>query len=195
MINKLIWPVVLLACVVLIGVIFAINVFGVRNRVDSFSPGDKFEVLIGQKTRKLASKNNFLNIVMLRMKNPGIVNDGAFNFQLIDEGGDVVRQLDFHGMNIGDPGDLRFQFEPITDSAGKEYEILITADDSQPTVSIDVNKDSEIAYTSYFRTVNKSLAIASFVNLLGERISTNFGIFIFWIFILFGILIYDLKKK
>lgn len=193
--NKFDWPIVIVSMTLLIAVVFAIQIVGVRNRIDTAVPGDKFEILDNPVSGILKSDNNFLNILMLRMKNPGIENNGVFNFELLDNQGNQVRQISFGGMNIGDPGDLRFQFEPIPDSAGKEYQILVTPDEAQPMVFIEVSKDEEISYTSYFRTVNKSLAAKSFANLLKGKISSNIGFFSFWILMLFGILVYDLRKK
>jgi len=193
--NKLTWPVVIISIILLIAVVFAIQIFGVRNRIDTSVTAYKFEVLDSPVSGMLKSNNNFLNILMLRMKNPGIENNGVFKFELLDNQGNQVRQISFGGMNIGDPGDLRFQFESIPDSAGKEYRIILTPDDSEPTVFVEVSKEEEISYTSYFRTVNKSLAAKSFANLLKGKIVTNLGFFSFWILLLFGILVYDLRKK
>ena len=193
--SKNIWLVMIVSLLMLLGAVFSVLIFGVRNRVNTAVAGDKYEILDKPITASLVNSNNYLNIIMLRMKNPGIENNGFFVFELIDETGYAVRKIDFRGMNIGDPGDMRFQFEPIENSAGKEYRISVTPDDSQPMVSIEVSKDGEISYTSYFRTINKPLAAKSLTNLLKDKIISNLNFFSFWVFILFGIFVYDLKRK
>lgn len=193
--SKLTWPVVIISIILLTAVVFAIQIIGVRNRIDTSVAADKFEILDSPVSGILKSNNNYLNIVMLRMKNPGIENNGVFNFELLDNQGNQVRQIGFGGMNIGDPGDLRFQFEPIPDSADKGYQIVIIPDETRPTVLIEVTKDGEISYTSYFRTVNKSLAAKSFAILIKDKFSANCGFFSLWFLVLCAIVVYDLKRN
>jgi len=195
MMNKLSWFVVFGLILLLLGGVFVVMVFGVRNRVDTKVNGYKFEILDKEKRTILKSENDHLNIVILRMKNPGIENDGNFSFQLLDNGGGKVREITFKGMNIGDPGDMRFQFDPIPDSEGNEYQIVVTADDALPMVSIDVESGGEMSYTSYYRTLNKPQAARSFVQMLKSRILASLGFFSLWTLVLLGIVIYELKSR
>ena len=192
--NKLSWLIIVGLLILLLGSVFGVMVFGVRNRVNTKVDGYRFEILNEPIEAELKSKNNYLNIIMLRMKNPGIENDGVFKFELFDEKGNRAREIKFGGMNIGDPGDMRFQFDPIPDSKDKLYKIVITPDEALPIVSIEVSSESELSYTSYFRTINKSLAVRSFVSLLKDKFIVNFGFFSLWFLILLGIVVYDLRK-
>jgi len=193
--SKLSWLAVFGLILILLGGVFIVMVFGVRNRVDTKVDGFRYEILDKEKRTVLKSENDYLNIVMLRMKNPGIENNGNFSFQLLNEGGGKVREITFKGMNIGDPADMRFQFDPIPDSKGKEYQIVVTADNVLPMVLIDVGSGGEMYYTSYYRTLNKQQAARSFIHMLKSRILASSGFFLLWALLLFGIVVYELKSR
>lgn len=195
MINKLTLTITLGTLLLLLSGVFGVMVFGVRNRVNTKVDGYKFEILDDTKEAWVQSNNNYLNIIMLRMKNPGIENMGDFKFELLDEESNLVREIKFNGMNIGDPGDMRFQFEPIVDSFGKEYKIEITPDGAQPLVSIEVGKDGNMSYTSYFKTVNKTQATQSFLKLIQSKIVSNILFFSAWSAMLLGLIIFGLKSN
>jgi hypothetical protein len=175
--------------------VFGVSVFGVRNRIDSQIAGEKFEILKEKKETQFTANNNYLNIVIFRMKNPGIENNGEFSFELKNENDEVIREIKFRGMNVGDPSDMRFQFDPVENSKDKTYKIVLKPDDSKPTVSVEVSSDNKISYKSYFRTLNKGQAASSFIALLESKVKANSKFFIFWGLSLVLVIYYEMKNR
>lgn len=150
------WPLTILIAVALICLGFFISLFGVRNRLDAQVFGGKFLEIRDSVETTFIPKHDFLNIIILAFKNPSLDNKGNFKFRIFDENGTVLREVDFSGRNIGDPSNVRVQFEPLPRSAGKNLTLHVertTAD--QPLVSIATGDKDEVAFASYYRTINK----------------------------------------
>lgn len=129
--------------------------FSVRNRLDLETYPVKYENLYDSMEYLFTPDHNNLNIVVLHLKNPGLENNDTYKFSIMSEGSTIISQY-FTGFNVGDPADLRFQFDSITDSADKNLILRLdsqTKDDTPILVGVDDN--GRLAFSSYYRTTNK----------------------------------------
>jgi len=86
------------------------------------------------------------------MKNPDLSDTSGFVFTISTATGQVLRQVNFSGRNIGDPSDIRLQFAPISDSVNQP--LTLTTTSSSPSVKI------ENGFRAYYRTSGLSLNLA-----------------------------------
>lgn len=73
------------------------------------------------------SNFNGLNSISIYLKNRSLLNTQPLIFNLHDASGDLVREINISGRNIGDGESVRFQFEPISDSMKKKYLLHLSA--------------------------------------------------------------------
>ena len=125
-----------------------------RNRLDTETPGSSYLPLAETRPFTFTPKHSGINIVLLRMKNPDFADTSDFVFTVSNSTGQVLRQLDFSGRNIGDPSDVRLQFAPIPDSAGQTLTLTVAS----ASTSVKV----ENGFRAYYRTSGLSLNLAPF---------------------------------
>lgn len=90
-------------------------------------------------TQTIAPTHNGLNVVVIFLKNRSIQNNDKFLFTLTNQENESMRSIQISGSNIGDGDTVRFQFEPLVDSANKKFVIsLSTPDTSPPKTPIEV---------------------------------------------------------
>lgn len=181
----------------LAGLYLILLLFGIRNRLDMQRPASKAVPLHVSKETSFTPVHNFLNIIVFSMKNPDFENIEEFRASLIDKkGGGILRTLEFSGRNLKDPGDVRFQFDPISDSAGKEMVLRIEdKQDDGPPVGVYVGVDEGIAFHSYYRVPGKKAALSTFVERWRENVLSNLGFFIVWLVVLSTIFIAQRRYK
>lgn len=169
----------ILLAVIFSGVVFVSTVL-VKNRIIGQSGGDKLLQVNEHYSSNFMVVGNDLNIIILNMKNPNIINSEEFIITLEDEGGHIERQMVFNGANIGDPSDIRFQFEPLKDSNQKGYNLVVRTKKSKYPVAIRVNDDDEVAYKAYRRSANKVRLTKLFIGRIADRVVGDLTFFFIW---------------
>lgn len=123
-----------------------------RNRLETEVPGSSYLPISEIRPATFTPRHQGLNIILLRMKNPDLADTSDFIFTLSNSAGQVLRQLNFSGRNIGDPSDVRLQFDPIPDSAGQTLTLAV----SSPSKSVKL----ENGFRAYYRITGFSLNLA-----------------------------------
>lgn len=144
--------------------IFLFLVLSVRNRLDSYREQDHFIEIKNYVEGEFIPQNNNTNIIVLTFKNPGLNSHEMFKF-LLKDGMETVRSIEFSGDNLGDPADLRFQFEPIMQSKGRQFTIRVEREKEGPKVAVAVDKKNNLSFTTFYRVENRMFSIRS----LAER--------------------------
>lgn len=104
-------------------VVLSALVLGGCNRLDNHQPLTSHKLYF-YKTNDVAqtfkSHRANLNTIFICLRNPDRTQI-PLAFTLVDDAGSIVRTLDFTGGNIDNFDCTKFKFEPLTDSADREY--------------------------------------------------------------------------
>lgn len=173
---------------------FAFLVFGVRNRIDlETQRSGNFLEMRGPVEVSYTPEHDFVNIIVLHLKNPNFFNKQVFVLSILDAG-EVVRKLEFNGRNVGDPSDVRFQFEPIADSSGKSLVLRLEALESRgPFLSVAVSDNRELAYRAYYRSNWRDGSFKVVFGSFFGKLIQDPGFFIIWFLGLCGVVIWIRK--
>jgi len=195
--HKLSWQLSLGYCFLGILIPLAVSFLGVRNRLDTSQPvQDGFVTLDSKKILKqtFTANHDYINIIILNLKNPGLANQGEFLFSLDSEEGDVLAERPFSGYNIGDPSVVRFQFDPIASSKNKKFNILIKElVPATPSIGVASSRERGLNYLVYYRTIDKKTAMIDLLNNLKRIFLSDLIFFVFWLFLIFSILLTKVK--
>lgn len=133
----------------LVGSVFA------RNRLEHSTGVVRHEQLVKEKRTFFTPDNDGINIVVINFKNPGNSNQDKYSFSLL-EGDKVLFTQEFSGFNVGDPSDLRFQFPPLTNVAGKNLTIVVNPLSQSTGVQLQIGLDEQeqIARQVFYRNQN-----------------------------------------
>jgi len=160
---------------------FAFLIFGVKNRVDveTLRSGDFLEIR-GSIEASYKPSHDFINIIVLHLKNPNFSNKQVFVFSVLEDG-KVVRRLEFNGQNVGDPSDLRFQFEPIADSSSKSLLLRLEGVETRaPFLSAAITQSGELTYRAYYRSSSPAGSFMGILSSFSDRVLEEPGFFIIW---------------
>ena len=168
-------------CLFIITSLF-VTVFLVRNRLDAQYFGERFVKVDKPFKFRFTPIHDNINILIIPLKNPGLINKSEFSLRIYSDG-DNIREISFSGYNVGDPSDVKFQFEPITNSKDKNLDVEIISNDYQNPILIntDINGPS---FRAYYRSINKKEVIGEWVNAWGKRFINNIPFFVSWLFLL-----------
>lgn len=182
--DKTPWVISFILSIVLFLLILFVVVKGVRNRIDVNQPlQDTFLNLSAGKsiTQSFTAKHDFINIVILNFKNPGLKNHGQFRFLLLSEKGKSLVERLFSGYNIGDPSQIRFQFDPIQSSKNKNFTLLVEAISlDEPQIGIGASKEGDLNFSLYYRVASRKAALSDFLNNLTKYFLNDKSFFIPW---------------
>lgn len=73
------------------------------------------------------SKDKNLVAVGTTIKNPNLKNKKEVHFKLFDKDNNLLRSVTLNGFNIGDGDFVKFVFDVIPDSIGKEYYFVLSS--------------------------------------------------------------------
>lgn len=104
--------------------------YGEQGRVSVYG-GRKF-------VQKFISSDINLVAIATTVKNPNLGNKKEVYFHLYNKDGSLLRTVILNGFNIGDGDFVKFVFEPITDSKGKEYSFSISSPDAIPEEMLEL---------------------------------------------------------
>jgi len=164
----------------------------VRNRFDVDQPfRNVFTPLTREKglSQTFIAKHDLINIIILYFKNPGLANRGEYQFLLFGDDGKVLIERAFSGFNVGDPSDIRFQFEPITASKNKKFTITLKSmSATQPYIGVGNDEEKGLSYSVYYRASNKKLALVDLIAGFGRRFFSDIIFSLFWLLSIFTVL-------
>lgn len=190
--DKFPWCLSFFIGILLLAVSFLILWLGVRNRLDIQQPlRDTWVTLSAGKSvgQSFTATNNFVNVVILHFKNPGLANKGELQFSLQSEDGAILVERQFSGYNIGDPSDVRFQFEPLLSSKNKKFIIVVKSlSPVEPQISIGASNNYGLSYSVYYRTVDKKTALVGLLRNFGKRFFEDKSFCVFWALIILATL-------
>jgi len=205
--NKKIWLKVIFVLLTAMLAILLFSVFGIRKRIDiAQTSGDVlYQIYEDRKIGQtfLANKDN-LNIIILDLKNAALKNQQPIYFHLEEtKTARSLREIEISGLNVGDPSSVRLQFDPILDSAGKEYyfyldsptstgedaiEVYYSSQDLYSEGEMMVNDKSivgELRFVSYYYPGSKKNVIRETINDFTSRLLADKSFIIFYLFLLF----------
>ena len=192
--NYTYWLLVFVVILLLIATHFFVSIFLVNNRLDSQKVGVGFLEVRENINFELIPNNNNFNIIVFAMKNPGLANKSDYTFRLLN-GNNLLRQIDFSGDNLGDPGDVKLQFEPIPNSAGNNYTVEIIPKDFERPILINSDSAGAPSYRTYYRTLNKNAVLSEVVREWKTNLTNNKLFFALWMGLLTSILYFGSRKN
>lgn len=160
---------------------------------------------------------NYLSGLALTIRNPS-ANKSDLNFKLRDSQGQILRHKSLHGANIPDGDFVKFNFEPITDSKDRQFNLVLESVDSTQEQAFGVYmskqmspgfepirvkgevKNGQMAILEYYGYPNKLVQIWAVLSDFSKRFYSDviFGIiFTVSIIYLISALIYSpyLKRR
>ena len=175
----------------------AVASLATKNRIQltTQSPTNYISMLEVQDITFISLKNN-LNIIKVPLKNTALWNSSGHTVQLI-QGNSILRQAQFNGSNILDPGDYRFQFEPIPDSSGETYTISIrqTEVNSETPIKIGIFGDKQPSYKVYYQTTNLLQKATSSLSHLIFLLTKDSIFTLSWLIAIIAVTLLSLNKK
>jgi len=156
--NKKIWLKAIFVLLIAMLAVLLFSVFGVRKRIDiAQTSGDVlYQIYEDRKIGQtfIANKDN-LNIIILDLKNAALKNQQPIYFHLEEaKTARSLREIEISGLNVGDPSSVRFQFDPILNSAGKSYYFYLDSPTSTGEDAIEVYYSSQDLYSGGEMMVN-----------------------------------------
>ncbi|HUV42548.1 MAG TPA: hypothetical protein VMY36_01435 [Patescibacteria group bacterium] len=150
--NKKIWLAIFFLIVIFIFFLFLISVFIIKHRVDlAQTRGEELYQIYGQRQvgqTFVAGKNN-LEMIIINLKNRSLRNQQPVYFYLQEANQPQnLRELKINGFNIGDPSTIKFQFEPIPDSAEKSYYFYLESPESNVNDAVEIVYNKQDVYSS-----------------------------------------------
>jgi len=91
-----------------------------------------------QFSQKFISRDKNLTAMGTSIKNPNLKNKQEINFNLYDKDKVLIRTAVLNGFNIGDGDFVKFVFQPVPDSGGKEYSFTLSSPAAGPGEIIEV---------------------------------------------------------
>ena len=161
----------------------------ISNRLDTRTYVNHYTSLSTPKEGKFTAAHNNLSSVIFSLKNPEFSDKGAFSALISSTDGGIVRSFEFSGYNIEDPSDIRFIFDPIIDSAAKEYTLKLERKSEGDTlVQVGVDEEGGVVATSYYKVENRPRLFIELVNNLFRRILVDKVFIVVWATMLGGLI-------
>lgn len=194
--NRL-WLFTILSCFLFLSGGIAVAGIFARNRLDIIIDGDDFTKISNTVVTSFVPKHDYLNVVVVAFKNPDFKSSDTFYFGLLNEKNELLRRIEFSGKNIQDPSNLRFQFDPLTNVAGKELKLRIEPKTTlgEHPISYSSTKDGRLAMATYYRLPGRAGMIYFVLNSLAERMKKDLIFFAIWGGMLVSILFVGRKIK
>ncbi len=168
---------------VFLGINLFVSLFMVQNRLGFQHSGEKFvEIKEPLSFAYKPTYDNF-NILIFTFKNPVSANQENFSLKILSEE-KVIREITFSGFNLGDTQDLKFQFDPILDSKGKEFKIEISAQNYRNPIFINVDDKGIPSFKAYYRTTKKFFVLRNILSSWVNFVKSDLVFFSIWFLIL-----------
>lgn len=95
-----------------------------------------------------------LEVVSLEMKNPNIENQQTFRLDILNKNQELLKSLNFNGLNIGDPGRVDLKFVPIPVTDNQITMVLTPLSDYPKPIFFYADKNDRPVYQLFFRNTN-----------------------------------------
>lgn len=154
--------------------------FIVRDRLDHIVYGNKFLQINKEYESEISVKNDNLSTITVHLKNPALENEGYVMFQILEDG-NVIREVGFTGQNIGDPGDVKLKFEPISDSAKKVFQARLITEVNDPKLSVFVDDEDRLGGWFYNRDSIGVAGIFSAISSVAQRLFSDIMFLVMWV--------------
>ncbi len=195
------WFLNFLVIFLLLTFFLVLSLFLVKNRLDFSQNSQQIFINLLFKTPMLqtfTAQHNFINIITLQMKNPGMTNKGQFKLTVKKDNLTLVEQL-FSGQNLGDPADVKFQFNPIPSSKSKNFSIIIESLSADEPLAVAVGAakkdvldkentffgqerlEGDLKFSVYYRVFDKKEVLNQLFNNFSRNLFDDKIFFIFWI--------------
>lgn len=140
--------------------------------------------------QKFQSTKSGLDLILVRLKNFNFNNTDEFNFYLKDDKGQVLREVDLSGRNIGDEW-VNFKFAPLSGIAGQNLwiELSSTTLDQSQAISVYQKANGQIDYKAYVKQPIFE-TVADFLKDLKQRFLADLGFGIFYLIFLITLVLY-----
>ena len=160
--------------------------FLVKNRLETVGREvSHYEALRSPLETKFTPERNGVNIFIIPLKNPGLVNEDKFKFQLVKVG-ELGREIEFSGANVGDPDNLRFQFAPLATGVGEEWKVRMVPEEEESTnpLLVGVDERGEMVWSNYRRVGSRQEAVRSVLTSLGGRLAQDKSFMVAWLLLI-----------
>jgi len=91
-------------------------------------PLERVKNIYGKYTisQEFTSQESQLTGIAMTIKNPNLKNKKDFYLDLYNDQGEMLREIKFNGANVEDGSYIKFLFDPIADSKGKKYNLVLS---------------------------------------------------------------------
>jgi len=205
--NKKTWLLLIIGLFLAVFFVLLLSVFGVRRRIDiaQTSGNCLYQIYEDRKIGQtfISNKDN-LNIIILDLRNAMLKNEQSIFFYLKEVGTDRdLREIQINGLNVGDPGSVRLQFEPISDSAGKSYYFYLESPSSTVFDAVEIfhspkdvysegemmvngqKLEGELRFASYYYPGSKTTMFREMIRDFRARLLVDKSFVIAYLFLLF----------
>lgn len=140
--KKLIW----LTTILVLGLVFivpailasALRVIPV-NTQPGYNPDIRLSIYkIRDFTQKFITTGDNLTAIGTSIRNPNLKNKSDIIFNLYDSGGSLLRTSVLNGQNLEDGSFVKFVFQAVPNSLGKQYSFNISSPGAGPEETIEV---------------------------------------------------------
>jgi len=158
--------------------LLALTLFAIRRIPDVSQPHqDALASIYNEKpfVQHITPRHNGFSTAIIHLKNASLTNTDPLSFILSNDVGQTLRLIQISGRNIGDPDSVRFQFDPIPDSAGKSYTITLQTpytNFDQPKIEAGVANSGDLTYELYYRPQSRAELISSVLASLLPKLSS-----------------------
>lgn len=155
--NKFIY---LLPALFVVGALSVVSLF-VKNKIDYSILAKKSFPLERPMETAYTPRHNGLNIIILRLQNPQLLDSKNYTLSLLDGSGNVIKAIEFNAKNVGDPSDLRLQFDPIPNST-QIRSLRLSPPTPTDKLHVYIDDADRISFTSYYRSSGLALSWPNF---------------------------------
>jgi hypothetical protein len=123
----------------------------VKNNLEADTSLDRFISLENGLSWKYFPLHEDLNIIVLRLKNAGVLSKQNYQLQIY-QGDQLLFKQTFSGINVNDPSDLRFQFAPLTNIKDEELTLKVFPESKDPhPLQIGTNENEVPSMQVFYR--------------------------------------------
>lgn len=129
----------------------------IKNKIDYSIDGSLAYPLEKPMQTSYAPTHAGLNIIVLRLKNPALADENKYTLKLLSGSDTVIKSIDFDARNVGDPADLKLQFDPLVNSQ-EIRSIRLEPVGTSGKLHVYIDEKDRISFTSYYRRSGFSLS-------------------------------------
>mgnify|MGYP001590014999 CR=1 FL=1 len=156
--------------------------FLIKNKLEYSVSGNKSFPLERPMETTFHPTHSGLNIIVLRLQNPQLMDYNTYTVSLLGEAGNTIKKLEFNAQNVGDPSNIRLQFDPVSNST--DIRTLRIDPVSGGKLHVYIDDSDQISFTAYYRASTFQISWPQFSDL---------AFFAVWLTLLVGLFVTYLK--